>query len=399
MIDASNISIRIAADIMAGKGSVVNISNERSIKMSTDEYHTSRVAKEMTDEEKVRRQKKTKSVRHLAGQIHKLRSKVTKDLKADDEKLRMTALAVAIIDKTAERVGNESSAKDGHYGVTGFQNSHITVSGNEVSLKYVGKSGVEHEKSFTDKTMAKMLKECKGRCKNKNAPVMMTSDGFKIRPDKVNRYLKEFGVTAKDIRGYAANTLVEKMLKNSKAPSDKEERKKKFREVLKSVAEKVGHQQATLKMHYLLPGVEEAYVKSGKVNSVKNASITSISIVAASERVALGEVGANYTRNVVRVIKKACKEITGKVPEVSPIRVAVNDWDLPEGKVGSYLHPTSKQPFGLLTVSPKAFETDKYKHVISHELIHALIGPQDDPHGELFRKIADELGMPKELQD
>lgn len=360
----------------------------------------SHTAKEMTPEEKTRRQKKTKSVRNLAEQIHKLRSKVTKDLSSDNEKTRLTALVVAIIDKTAERVGNESSAKDGHYGVTGFQNSHVEVSGNKITLKYVGKSGVEQEKSFTDKRIAKILKDCKGHCKNKNAPVMTTSDGFKIKPDKVNRYLKEFGVTAKDIRGYAANTLVVNMLKNSKTPSDKEERKKKFREVLKSVAGKVGHQQATLKMHYLLPGVEELYVKSGKVQEIKNASVgRPVSMVAAAEKVALDEVAATFARRVIKLIKKASKDVLGRDTELEPVRVTVSDSELPEGKIGSYTHPTAKKKFGLLKVSPRAFSTEKYKHVIAHELIHALIGPKDDPHGEIFQKIADELGMPKKLQD
>jgi len=296
-------------------------------------------------------------------------------------------------------VGNENSAKDGHFGVTGFQSSHVTVSGNKVTLKYVGKSGVEHEKSFTDKTISTMLKDCQGRCKGKSSPVMVTEDGFKIRSDRVNRYLKEFGVTAKDIRGYAANTLVVNMLRNSKAPSDKDERKKKFKEVIKSVAEKVGHQQATLKMHYLLPGVEEDYVRTGKVKDIKKASISRERMRAAADNVAMEEIAAAFARKVIPMIKNACEKVTGNRPECGPVRVAVNDWDLPKDKVGSYVHPTEKATYGLLTVSPDNFSSEKYKHVIAHELIHGLIGPMEDPHGEIFTMIADELGMPKELQD
>lgn len=348
----------------------------------------------MTPEEKARRQKKTKSVRNLAQQIHKLRRKVTTDMKSDDEKTRLTALVVAIIDKTAERVGNNGSAKDGHFGVTGFQNGHVTVSGDKVTLKYVGKSGVDQEKSFTDKGIASALKECKGRCKDKNAPVMTTSDGFQIKADKVNRYLKDFDITAKDIRGYGANTLVVEMLNSAKTPSDPEERKKKFREILKSVAEKVGHQQATLKMHYLLPGVEESYIKSGRVKKVKNAAMR----VAIAEKIAMDEVVAEYTRRVVPLVKEVCKDVLGYEPEVEPIRVAVSD-DVPDGKVGSYLHPSGDRKFGLLRLHPDTVKTEKYKHVVVHELVHALIGPQEDPHGEIFRKVSQKLGMPEEYMD
>ena len=196
----------------------------------------------MTPEEQTRRRKKTESVRKLAQQIHKLRRKLTTDMKSDDEKTRLTALAVAIMDKTAERVGNEASAKEGHVGVTGFKNNQITVDGNTISLKYTGKSGVKQEKQFTDALMAKLIGECKGNCKGDGSPVLVTKDGFKIKADKVNRYLKEFGVTAKDIRGYAANTLLTGMLNSAKTPTTPEERQKKFREVMKAVAEKVGHQ-------------------------------------------------------------------------------------------------------------------------------------------------------------
>jgi hypothetical protein len=116
-----------------------------------------------------------------------------------------------------------------------------------------------------------MLKKCKGDCKG-DTPLLTTSDGVSIKSAQVNRYLKDFGITAKDIRGYAANTLLVKALKQGTKPSDEKERQKKFREVMKQVAEKVGHQQATLKQHYLLPGIEEAYVKHSRVKDVKNAS-------------------------------------------------------------------------------------------------------------------------------
>jgi DNA topoisomerase-1 len=231
-----------------------------------------RFVKELTKEEKNRRQKKIKSVRHLAENIHRLRSQVTKDLKSKDEKTRMTALAVALMDKTYERVGNDASAKDGHFGVTGFQNQHVTVNGDKVTIKYVGKSGVKQDKSFTDKMIAKMLKECKGNCDKKSSPVLQTSDGFHIKADKVNRYLKDFDITAKDIRGYSANQLMVKALKNGNISSDEEERKKKFREVLKNVADAVGHQHSTLRLHYLLPNIETEYVKKKKVINIKNAS-------------------------------------------------------------------------------------------------------------------------------
>jgi len=225
-------------------------------------------------EEAARRQKKVKSLRTLAKNITGLRHKLAIDLKDKDEKVRLTALAISIIDKTAERVGNDDSAKDGHFGVTGFRPKHIKVEGAKIRLKYTGKSGVDHEKEFTDKAMAKMLSECIKR--NKGKRLLTTEDGFEIKADKVNRYLSEFDVTAKDLRGYAANRLVIDCLTSLDGKLDEKERKKKFSEILTKVAEKVGHQRATLKKHYLLPRVEEDYVGKGKIVNLKEASVVEI---------------------------------------------------------------------------------------------------------------------------
>jgi len=60
---------------------------------------------------------------------------------------------------TSERVGNSISAKNGHFGVTEFKRKHIDVNNNTITLNYVGKSGVLHEKSFTDESCATMLKD------------------------------------------------------------------------------------------------------------------------------------------------------------------------------------------------------------------------------------------------
>jgi len=223
--------------------------------------------------EKDRRRKKIKSLRTLAGNIQELRKKIRKDLSSDNEKTRLTALAVAIMDKTAERVGNEGSAKSGHFGVTGFQRKHIKIEGNKVQISYVGKSGVQQEKSFSDKVLAKAINECRGRCSEDATSLLVTTDGFKIKADKVNRYLKDFGITAKDIRGYAANKYMMDALKKSTKSSDPEERKKKFKEILKSVAEKVGHQAGTLNQHYLLPNIKSKYVNDGSVIDIHSASM------------------------------------------------------------------------------------------------------------------------------
>lgn len=229
------------------------------------------VAAEQADNKEIalRQKKKIKSVKNLAENINKLRAMVRKTLKADDEKDRLTALVVAVMDKTAERVGNEDSASDGHFGITGFKKKHVTVSGNSITFKYVGKSGVDHEKTISDETIAGMLKK---QLKNKKPDdfVFETDDGFKIKADRVNRFLGQYDVKSKDMRGFLSNKYVLESLSKSSVSSDEAERKKKFLEVLDGVAERVGHKKATLRTHYLFSKIEDEYIKHGKIISIKN---------------------------------------------------------------------------------------------------------------------------------
>ena len=94
--------------------------------------------------------------------------------------------------------------------------------------------------------------------------IFQTSDGFKIKNDGVNRYLSQFNITSKVIRGYNANDYVIKRLKSLDI-KDESERKKKFLEVIKTVAAEIGHTPNMLRNSYLKPEIEDNFIKRGKV--------------------------------------------------------------------------------------------------------------------------------------
>lgn len=211
--------------------------------------------------------KKRDHITEMANNVHKIKLNVSRDLNSEDEKQFLTALVVAIMLQTSERVGNEESAKNGHCGVTGFSKADINVIGNKVLLDYVGKSGVEHEKSFTDKRIAKAVKKA-----IKNSPskfVFVTSDGFKIQCDKVNRYLSQFHVSAKNLRGFNANRGIIKKLEAVEIPEEQKQRKKIFNLAIKKTAGEVGHGASTLKKHYMIPELMDEYVLHGKIIDMK----------------------------------------------------------------------------------------------------------------------------------
>jgi hypothetical protein len=220
---------------------------------------------EPTEEElRNRWHKKKQHVQQLANSIRKLRYNLTLDLASKDEKKFLTALVISIMDKTAERPGNEESEANGRFGVTGFRKKHVTIEGNKILFKYVGKSKVKHEKELTDPILAKALKRA-----IKNSPsnyVFTTSEGFRVKVDRINRYLEDYNVTAKDIRGYSANKwIIQKLEALASIEKDEKKRQRQFNQVAKQISKKVGHGAATLKKHYLIPELEERFVKAGKI--------------------------------------------------------------------------------------------------------------------------------------
>lgn len=225
-----------------------------------------------------RNREKAERYESLSKDIKKLRAQVSKDLDSDDQKTRLTALAVCLIDAVFERVGNDDSAEEGHFGVTGWLKKHLTFGKGKVTIRYIGKSGVKHEKVVDDSKLVKALKDC---CEDKKPDDPILSFGeddvegsVKITSRDVNTYLKPFDVTAKDLRGYHANREMQEQLrsirkKGPKLPADRKAKDKilkaEFKRALEATAEAVGHEATTLRTQYLVPGLEDTFMKDGTV--------------------------------------------------------------------------------------------------------------------------------------
>lgn len=231
----------------------------------TSEYKNGGTApKEYSEKElKLRAAKKKESIGILSKNVNRLRNQVNEDLKSEDEKYFLTALVVYTMFETCERVGNGESESNGHYGVTGFKKSHVKVNDGTVEFKYRGKSGVDHTKTINNQKLAELIQ--KAFKKSPSKKLFVTSDGFEIKNDRINRYLSPFNITAKDIRGYSANKLIVSRLKRITPEDSESKRKRQFNDIVKIVAEKVGHTPATLKKHYMLPDLEQTWMQTGHI--------------------------------------------------------------------------------------------------------------------------------------
>ena len=216
-----------------------------------------------------RNREKAKRIEKLRGQMDRLRTQYKKDLKAADDSTRASALIVALMDVTYARIGNENSASAGHFGVTGWKVKHITFSGPKATIKYTGKSGVDHAKEVTDAGVVSALRAAtKGK-----GPGDVICDAA---AEDANIYLKPFGVSAKDLRGLHANQeMIDRLKavrsKGGKLPADPDDRKKKlkaeFDDALQQSAGAVGHEPSTLRSQYLVPGLEDEFMSKGSVKT------------------------------------------------------------------------------------------------------------------------------------
>ncbi len=106
-------------------------------------------------------------------------------------------------------------------------------------------------------------------------------------------------------------------------------------------------------------------------------------------------------RSIENKLKKVYKKVTGKELDLPKIDIKLDD-DIKDGKIAGFNHPKNGEN-GLMGIKPKALNDKEYlKWVIVHELIHACVGkdlPKHKEHDGLFKKMADEMGLPKEYQD
>ena len=224
----------------------------------------------------LRNAEKARKIEHLKSSFGKLRAKVKKDLRSEDPETKLTALAVALIDQTYERVGNDNSVEErGHFGVTGWQKGHLSFGKGGTTIQYTGKSGVKHKKRVTDDTVKKALRDAYEAVEGDDS-CLFEWEGGKVSADKVNAYLKTFDVTAKDLRGFHANRIMGEKLRDARTaggelPTDKKEKTKllktEFKKALEETAEEVGHEAATLRSQYLVPHLESDYLDNGKIDA------------------------------------------------------------------------------------------------------------------------------------
>ncbi len=192
--------------------------------------------------------------RRFARKLPEIRA-AYEDALAGGDRRAVVALAVAVVDRTYFRVGNEESDDHGVFGVTTLQNRHVSVRGSVVTFDFVGKKKVAQHRVVEDAVLAKLIAGLKrGGPKER----LFSFDGQAVDAAEVNAFLKPFDATAKNFRTYHATRMAREYLLAHPA-ANAEARAAVEKEMFETVAEALGHTPAVCRQSYVDPRVITAY--------------------------------------------------------------------------------------------------------------------------------------------
>lgn len=193
-----------------------------------------------------------------------LRAQVESDLAARGmARRRIVALVVRLLDDSLVRVGNpEYEADNETYGLTTLLRRHVTVTGSRVVFEFVGKSGVEHDVSVSDRRLAQMVRRCHELNGKRLFSYVEDGEVCDVTSSEVNDYLRATvgeSTSAKDFRTWGASALAVGTLGPAEPPSSESAADAAVLAAFDRAADALGNTRAVVRSSYVHPAVPERY--------------------------------------------------------------------------------------------------------------------------------------------
>jgi DNA topoisomerase-1 len=211
------------------------------------------------DWEARRARKKQKQLALLTAALPRIRRRVNEDLEAPAGSKTLTlAIGVALIDRTAMRIGRERYLDArGTRGAGTLFTRDVTVRGDDIVLNFPAKSGKVASYTLSDARLAAAIERVKS-VPGRRLLMYRGEDGERhaLRTDDLNRYLREIAgapVTAKDFRTLHASALAAEQLARLEPAETVSARKRQAAGVAKSVAAFLRNTPAITRKSYIAP--------------------------------------------------------------------------------------------------------------------------------------------------
>ena len=210
---------------------------------------------------------------------------------------KVLAVVVRLLEKSLIRIGNTEYAQENNtYGLTTFEDDHVTVDGSTIRFEFVGKSGKEHTIDLRDQRLARAVKACQD-IPGYELFQYFDEDGQRqvVDSSDVNAYLQEITgepFTAKVFRTWGASLLAVRVLCSQPECDTPEARQQQVHDCVAEVAAALGNTKTVCQRYYLHPAVTTACLedrllplyrrmqrKSASVNGLQPEEATLIALI------------------------------------------------------------------------------------------------------------------------
>jgi DNA topoisomerase-1 len=201
----------------------------------------------------------------FARALPAIRDQVERDLgRPGLTREKVVAAVVRLLELTLIRVGNDEYARlNRSFGLTTLRNRHAAVEGTEITFRFRGKSGQQHEVGLRDRRLAAVIRRCLD-LPGQDLFQCVGEDGVPhdIASDDVNDYLTaiEPGITAKDFRTWAGTVLAYRALRAIGRGATDREKQRNLAAAIRATADNLGNTPAVARQAYVHPAVVDAYL-------------------------------------------------------------------------------------------------------------------------------------------
>jgi DNA topoisomerase-1 len=214
-----------------------------------------------------RDERKQRRLAALTAALPRIRRRVQRDLAAEPGSQELAlAIAVALIDRTAMRVGREKYLEErGTRGAGTLFTRDVRVDGDDVYLTFPSKSGKTAEYRVTDARLAAAITRIK-TLPGKRLLVHRHAEG-KLRPIRtsaINLYLQAIAgedISAKDFRTLHASALAGDALAQLEPATSEAGRKRQIAAVAKEVSEFLQNTPMISRKSYIVPALFHLFDK------------------------------------------------------------------------------------------------------------------------------------------
>jgi DNA topoisomerase I len=176
----------------------------------------------------------------------------------------VSSLAVALLDRTVMRVGNEAYARENRtYGLTTLRDRHAVIEGGAVSFRFAGKGGRRHELTVEDPQLARLVRRCRD-LPGQQLLQWVDDEGARrpLRSEDVNDLLRTvtgLPITAKAFRTWHASVRAAALLAEAGEPASARQATSVVCEVVDEVAAELGNTRAVCRASYVHPAVVASF--------------------------------------------------------------------------------------------------------------------------------------------